>query len=391
MDSCELSIVMPCLNEEKTLPSCIAKAKSFLEQHHVHGEIIIADNGSTDRSRIIAEEAGARVLSAEERGYGSAIRAGMAAAQGTYIIIGDADDSYDFSALLLFLEKLREGYDVVIGNRFQGQKIAGAMPFLHRYLGNPVLSFIGNLFFPSPVHDFHCGLRALRKDIVARLDLRTTGMEFASEMIVKAIMQRLRMCEVPVTLYPDGRTRPPHLRTWRDGWRHLRFLLLYSPRWLFFYPGIAFMLMGGAGVAVLLPGQQFVFDVHTLLYSVVLIIVGLNVLSFGLFAKVFAMQEGLLPRTKLFRNVYGRFTLEMGVLFGLLLFGMGIGLTAVALYLWSQNNFGNLDPQKMLRFVIPAVALLFTGIHVLFSSFLLSIIHIPHRDSSDVRHTGAPQ
>src|SRR6266487_2781972 len=281
--SIEFSIVMPCLKEAETLATCIQKAKRSLEENNVEGEIIIADNGSTDGSQEIAEQHGARVIDVQARGYGSALMGGIAAARGKYIIMGDADDSYDFSTLEPFVEKLRAGYDLVMGNRFKGGVKAGAMPALHRYLGNPVLTAIGRVFFHSPCGDFHCGLRGFAKDAVLRLDLRTTGMEFASEMIVKATLHKLQITEVPTTLSPDGRSRPPHLRSWRDGWRHLRFLLLYSPRWLFFYPGALLMAAGIALCGWLLPGPRHVssvtLDVHTLLYAAAAIVIGFQAVN----------------------------------------------------------------------------------------------------------------
>ena len=382
MESCELSIVMPCLNEEKTLPQCIAKAKSFLEKHNVHGEIVIADNGSTDHSREVAQEAGARVVDVQERGYGSAILGGMAAAKGKYIIVGDADDSYDFSSLSLFLEKLREGYDMVIGNRFQGGVMPGAMPFLHRYLGNPLLSWIGNLFFRSPIHDFHCGLRAVRADAVPTLDLHATGMEFATEMVVKAIAHRLQMTEVPVVLYPDGREKRSHLRTWRDGWRHLRLLLLYSPNWIFLYPGIFFIITGGGVGLWLLPGQRYILDVHTLLYAAALVILGVNALSCGLIAKVFAIDAGLLPPTPLLKKVYGRYSLEIGVLVGFVLLCVGIGISAYAFWFWDRRQFSDLNPQQVMRMTIPAVTLILIGFQIIFSSLFLIVLRMQR-----VRHS----
>lgn len=376
MDECELSIVMPCLNEEKTLPRCIAKAQSFLATHHVNGEILVADNGSTDRSRAIAEELGARVVAVPEKGYGSAILGGMAAARGRFIVIGDSDDSYDFSSLMPFLEKLRAGSDMVIGNRFQGGILPGAMPWLHRYIGNPVLSFIGNLFFRSPVHDFHCGLRAIRTDKISLLDLRATGMEFATEMIVKALAHGLRVTEAPTVLHPDGREKRSHLRTWRDGWRHLRLLLLYSPNWLFLYPGILFIVIGTAVALWLLPGQQYILDVHTLLYASALVILGVNAVSCALIAKVFAVDAGFLPPTKLLRAIYGRYSLEIGVVLGALLFLAGIGISAYAFWIWDQRKFSDLDPRFIMRLTIPAVTLMIIGCQVMFSSFFLSVLRI---------------
>ena len=265
-DAVELSVVMPCLNERATVGICVKKALEAMERHGIRGEVIVADNGSTDGSREIASALGARVVPIETRGYGSALRGGIAAARGRFVLMGDADDSYDFGQLGAFVGKLREGYDLVMGNRFQGGILPGAMPPLHRYLGNPVLTGIGRLFFKSPVGDFHCGLRAFRKDAIEGLGLRTLGMEFASEMVVKATAFGLRVTEIPTTLSPDGRDRAPHLRTWRDGWRHLRFLLLYSPRWLFLYPGLALFVLGSVVSALLLPGPRMIgrvgFDVR---------------------------------------------------------------------------------------------------------------------------------
>lgn len=384
MNSLELSIVMPCLNEARTLERCLAKARAFLKDNNVQGEIIVADNGSTDASRQIAQDGGARIIDVPARGYGSALLGGIAAAEGQYVIMGDADDSYDFSMLMPFLEKLREGYDLVMGNRFRGGIRPGAMPFLHRYLGNPMLSLVGNLFFRSPVRDYHCGLRGFRTEAIRRLNLRTTGMEFASEIVVSAILHKLRVTEVPTILYPDGRGRPPHLRTWRDGWRHLRFLLLLSPRWLFLYPGVLATVLGTAFGILLLSGQLLVFDVHTLLYCGVMVILGINAISFALFAEFFAVQSGLLPQTMLLRKISRLASLEGGILAGGIILTIGIGLSAYAVYLWSKHGFSNLDPQQMLRLVIPAVTLIFVGFHTVLSSFLLSILQIPRRSSSDI-------
>jgi glycosyltransferase involved in cell wall biosynthesis len=297
--SLELSIVMPCLNEAETLEICIRKAQRSLEELGIEGEIIIADNGSTDGSQEIARMLGARVVQVESKGYGNAVMGGVNAAGGRYVIMGDADDSYDFANLGPFVEKLRQDNDLVMGNRFKGGIKAGAMPALHRYLGNPVLTAIGRLFFQSPCGDFHCGLRAFRVDSIKRLDLKTTGMEFASEMVVKATINKMRIAEVPTTLSPDGRSRPPHLRSWRDGWRHLRFLLLYSPRWLFLFPGAILMLTGLLVGAWLLPGPRAIgkitFDVHTLLYAALAVIIGFQAVSFAVCTKVFAISVGLMP------------------------------------------------------------------------------------------------
>ena len=294
---------MPCLNESETLETCIKKAKAYLNAHNIYGEVVIADNGSNDGSQEIAKEAGARVVNIPEKGYGSALRGGIAAAEGQYIIMGDADNSYNFTNLSPFVEKLRQGYDLVMGNRFKGGIKPGAMPPLHKYLGNPILTWIGKLFFSSSCSDFHCGLRGFRKDAIERLNLRTTGMEFASEMVVKASLYKLRIAEVPTTLSPDGRSRPPHLRSWRDGWRHLRFLLLYSPRWLFLYPGLLLMLIGLISTFLFISGTR----IHTLLYSATAIIIGFQTVIFALFTKAFAVSEGLIPEDKRLRKLFRYF------------------------------------------------------------------------------------
>ncbi len=379
----ELSIVMPCLNEAETLAGCIEKAQECLRELNVTGEIVIADNGSTDGSQEIARALGARVIDVKARGYGNALMGGIGAARGRYVIMGDADDSYDFSSLGPFLDRLRAGYDLVMGNRFQGGIALGAMPPLHRYLGNPVLTFVGRLFFNSPVGDFHCGLRGFSKAAVARLDLRTTGMEFASEMVVKATLQRLRIAEVPTTLSRDGRNRPPHLRSWRDGWRHLRFLLLYSPRWLFLYPGALLMIAGVLVALLLLPRPRVIagvaFDVHTLLYAAMAVIIGFQAIVFALFTKVFAISEGLLPEDARLDKLMNYVTLEVGVAVGLLLVILGLAGSIYAVAFWDQRSFGQLDPSRTLRFVIPSVTSLMLGCQVLLSSFFLSILGLRRR------------
>jgi glycosyltransferase involved in cell wall biosynthesis len=374
----ELSILMPCLNEAETLATCIRKAQKSLHELNVTGEVIISDNGSTDGSPEIAIGLGARVIHVADKGYGSALLGGIDAARGKYIIMGDADDSYDFTNLGPFLEKLRAGYDLVMGNRFKGGIQPEAMPRLHRYLGNPVLTGIGRLFFPSPCGDFHCGLRGFSKAAIQGLDLRTTGMEFASETVVKASLHKLRITEVPTTLSVDGRSRAPHLRSWRDGWRHLRFLLLYSPRWLFLYPGLLLMLVGALAGGWLLVGPRVVdgvtLDVHTLLYAAMAIVVGYQTVIFAVFTKVFAITEGLLPEdprlTLLFRHV----KLETGLIAGSLLFTGGMAMSVYALSSWSATSFGPLSPSVTLRLVIPAAILITLGLQTILSSFFLSIL-----------------
>ena len=375
---CEFSIVMPCLNESETLEICIRKAQRSLRDLNVTGEVLIADNGSKDGSQSIAVRMGARLVNIETRGYGAALRGGIAAAQGKFIIMGDADDSYDFSNLSLFVEKLREGYDLVMGNRFKGGIKPKAMPPLHRYFGNPVLTTLGRLFFHSPSGDFHCGLRGFTKDAVMRMSLRTTGMEFASEMVVKATLMKMRIAEVPTTLFPDGRSRPPHLRSWRDGWRHLRFLLLYSPRWLFLYPGILLMFLGLIAGLWLLEGPQIIgnitLNVHTLLYAALAVIIGFQAIIFSVFTKIFAMTEGFLPEDPRLRGMFHYITLEVGLLVGSLFVLAGLAGSFCALNLWRLRSFGPLDSSETLRLVIPAFTALTLGCQTILSSFFLSVL-----------------
>jgi len=374
----ELSILMPCLNEAETLATCIKKAQKALEDLNVDGEVVVADNGSTDGSPEIAASLGARVIHVAEKGYGSALLGGIKAARGKYIIMGDADDSYDFSNLGPFLDKLRAGYELVMGNRFKGGIAPNAMPPLHRYLGNPVLTGIGRVFFKSPCGDFHCGLRGFSKAAIQRLDLRTRGMEFASETVVKASLHGLRITEVPTTLSVDGRNRPPHLRRWRDGWRHLRFLLLYSPRWLFLYPGLLLMFVGAMVSGWLLVGPRVVdgitFDIHTFLYAAMAIVIGYQTVIFAVFTKVFAITERLLPEDPRLKTLFRYIKLETGILAGALLLTTGIGLSIYALSFWSSTSFGPLDPSRTLRLVIPAATLIALGLQTVLSSFFLSIL-----------------
>lgn len=379
----ELTILMPCLNEHETLAACLAKARGFLERHQVQGEILVADNGSTDGSQELAASLGARVVPVAEKGYGAALAGGIAAARGRYVIMADADDSYDFGESGRLLEALRGGCDLVMGNRFAGGIRPGAMPFLHRYLGNPVLSWLGRTFFSGQVRDFHCGLRGFHRDRLLALDLRTRGMEFASEMVVKASLNGYRIGEVPVTLHPDGRSRPPHLRTWRDGWRHLRFMLLYAPRWLFLYPGLLLILAGGLLGAWLLPGPRQVggvrLDVHTLLYAAIAVEIGYQSVLFGVFSKVFAVTEGLLPPPRHFFGWFKRIQLETGLIFGLLLILTGLAGSVHAVGTWSQSQFGDLRPSETLRWVIPSALCLALGCQTILASFFLSILGLKRR------------
>lgn len=379
----ELSIIMPCLNEVETVGTCIQKARQYLHSHDISGEIIVADNGSTDGSQAVAGRMGARVVSVEAKGYGNALMGGIAAARGKYVIMGDADDSYDFANLDPFVQKLRKGYDLVMGNRFKGGIQSGAMPWLHRYLGNPVLSGVGRILFKSPCGDFHCGLRGFRKKAIMQLNLRTTGMEFASEMVVKATLHKLRIAEVPTMLFPDGRSRAPHLRSWRDGWRHLRFLLIYSPRWLFLYPGIALMILGLAITLWLLPGPRQVgdtiFDIHTLLYAAIMIIVGFQAVSFAVFTKVFAITEGLLPQDPRLNRMFQVVTLEVGLLVGGVAMLSGLIGSIYAFAQWGVRSFGPLEPVQTFRIVIPASLSLALGFQIILSSFFLSVLGLGRR------------
>jgi len=382
----ELTILMPCLNEAETLGTCVRKARDYLARSGIAGEVLVADNGSTDGSQAIAESLGARVVAVPERGYGAALIAGIAAARGRFVIMGDSDDSYDFTALDPFVAKLREGYQLVMGNRFKGGIMPGAMPPLHRYLGNPVLSTIGRLFFGSPVGDFHCGLRGFDRDAMRRLELRAPGMEFASEMVVKATVQGLRMAEVPTTLSPDGRSRPPHLRSWRDGWRHLRFLLVFCPRWLFLYPGAGLFLAGLLAMALLLPGPVsaagLTFDVHTLLYASGAMIMGFQAVQFWVFARIYGAQEGVVPEEGRLSALLARFGLEPALVVAGLLVLAGLGLGVAAVVIWGAEHFGPLSGMGAMRVAIASVTAMVLGLQLAFGAFfvaLLGMMRVPRR------------
>lgn len=383
----ELSIVIPCLNEAETVATCVRKACAFLRASGVAGEVIVADNGSTDGSQSLAREAGARVVPVDQKGYGAALLGGFADARGEFIIMGDADDSYDFASLDAFVAQLRAGNDLVMGNRFAGGVLRGAMPPLHRYLGNPVLSAIGRLFFRSPIRDFHCGLRGLRRAILPALDLQSTGMEFASEMVVKATLLGLQITEVPTVLSPAGRTRAPHLRTWRDGWRHLRFMLLYSPRWLFLYPGALLIVAGMALLIWLMPGAKRVggltLDVHTLLYAALAVLLGFQAILFAIFTRVFASSAGLLPPSVRLATWTRRLSLEVLLAGGLLLALAGMGGSVYAVAVWEQVAFGRMDPRVTFRLIIPSVLALALGVQIILASFFLSVLKLPHRGHGD--------
>jgi glycosyltransferase involved in cell wall biosynthesis len=380
VNGCELTILMPCLNERETLERCIVKARDFLSRSRIDGEVLIADNGSTDGSQTIAAENGARVVQVAEKGYGSALLGGIRAARGRFVIMGDSDDSYDFSALDGFVAKLRDGYALVMGNRFRGGILPGAMPRLHRYLGNPVLTAVGRLFFKSPCGDFHCGLRGFDREAMLRLDLQTPGMEFASEMVVKATISKLKITEVPTTLSPDGRSRPPHLRSWRDGWRHLRFLLLFSPRWLFLYPGLAMFVLGLLTMAWLLPQPRTLgsvtLDIHTLLYASLAVTVGFQSMMFWIFVKVYGMREGIVPFDPSFHRLKGEITLERGLIAGALLLLFGLATGAYALSSWNLAGYGLLRPSETMRVVIPSATAVLLAFQIAYGSFFISVLDI---------------
>lgn len=376
----ELTILMPCLNETNTLGICINKAKHFLEENNIDGEILIADNGSTDGSQKIARDLGAIVVDVPVKGYGSALIAGCDAANGKYVIMGDSDDSYDFLNLMPFVEKLREGYDLVMGNRFKGGIEKGAMPLLHKYLGNPVLSFIGRLLYRSDIGDFHCGLRGYNKESIQKLDLHTTGMEYASEMVVKATLHKLKICEVPTTLKKDGRDRPPHLRSWSDGWRHLTFLLMHAPNWLFLYPGIAFVAIGLITSCIIeiepLIINNIRFDINTLLYSSMAIILGVQLLLFFVLTLHYAVKSKFIPIDDNKYTKFMNYTMNAGIFFGIFLFIIGLITSIIATIIWKNTGFGNLDPTAIFRITIPAVTTIVCGALLIFGSFFLGILQI---------------
>ncbi|MCE5242104.1 MAG: glycosyltransferase family 2 protein [Syntrophobacteraceae bacterium] len=374
----ELSIVMPCLNEAETVERCIAMARRFLDESKISGEVVVADNGSTDGSPELATAAGARVVHVGAKGYGNALKGGILAARGKYVIMGDADCSYDFLHLGPFVEKLREGFDLVMGNRFRGGIAPGAMPPLHKYLGNPVLTGIGRLLFQSGCGDFHCGLRGFSKEAFLRMDLQTTGMEFASEIVVKASLHRMRITEVPTTLDVDGRNRPPHLRSWRDGWRHLRFLLLFSPNWLFMAPGVFLFVLGAVFGSILtwtpLRVGGVMFDANTLLLCSMSLLMGYQLMIFGLFAKAFAVQQKIVPGEERLQKFLRMANLETGLVAGLAVFVAGAALIAAAVLNWRHHGFGSLSCSDSLRITIPGVTLIILGLQTMFSSFFLSIL-----------------
>jgi Glycosyl transferase family 2 len=381
----ELTILMPCLDEAETITICVNKARDFLQRSRIDGEVLVADNGSTDGSADLALAAGARVVQIAHKGYGNALIAGIDAARGRFVIMADADDSYDFSRLDAFVEKLRDGSMMVIGNRFRGDIEPGAMPVLHRYFGNPLLSFVGRLFFGSGIGDFHCGLRGVERAAALRLRLQAPGMEFASEMIVKATLAGWRIAEVPTVLSPTGRTRAPHLRSWRDGWRHLRFLLMMSPRWLMLYPGAALIVAGVAAQLALLRGPLLVagvgLDIHTMLYAAGAVILGMQLVLFSLLARAVGVLKNLLPMSPPLARFLRVFTLERGIVLGLSLALAGFGLAVYSVLTWAHVRLGALDPAAMMRVTIPSVTLMIAGAEVIFSSFLLEFIDVRSSES----------
>jgi glycosyltransferase involved in cell wall biosynthesis len=391
--SIELTILMPCLNEAGTVGACVARARDFLHRAKVRGEVLVADNGSTDGSQALARAAGARVQDVPVRGYGAALLAGIDAAQGRFVIMGDSDESYDFSALEPFLERLRAGADLVMGNRFRGGIAPGAMPLLHRYLGNPVLSFIGRVFFRIPVGDFHCGLRGFSRERIRSLGLVTTGMEFASEMVAKAALARLRIEEVPTTLSPDGRERPPHLRTWRDGWRHLLFMLLFCPRWLFLAPGMLLLAMGVLGFALLQTQGVVVASVrlgiHSMLYMAAATVLGLQMIQLAFLAKWIGVRSGIVPQPRWLSVAQPVLRVESGLVLGLLLFGLGVAWSLQLVVDWGGAGYGPLDPTAIMRSAIPAVTLMITGVQAAAAALFAGALEFSFRSfNRRVAHGG---
>jgi hypothetical protein len=383
----ELTILMPCLNEAETVATCVRKARSFLTRTGIEGEVLVADNGSTDGSPQLARDAGARVVEISKKGYGNALIGGIDAAAGRYVIMADADDSYDFSQLDAFVDGLRAGNTMVIGHRFRGGIQPGAMPLLHRYLGNPVLSFAGRLFFSSDIGDFHCGLRGVDRAAALKLGLRAPGMEFASEMIVKATLAGWRIAEVPTVLSPDGRSRAPHLRSWRDGWRHLRFLLMMSPRWLMLYPGACLIGVGVAAEIAILHGPVIIggvgFDIHTMLYAAGASILGVQLVLFSLLARTVGVLKALLPMSRPLERFLRVFTVERGISLGLLLGLAGLALAIYSVNSWAHTRLAALDPATMMRVAIPSVTLMLAGAEIVFASFLLGFIDVRATSAGD--------
>jgi glycosyltransferase involved in cell wall biosynthesis len=384
----ELTILMPCLNEAETVAICVSKALGFLKRTSIEGEVVVADNGSSDDSVDLALTAGARVVSIADKGYGNALIGGICAAQGRFVIMADADGSYDFSDLDSFVESLRANNMMVVGNRFLGGIRPGAMPLLHRYIGNPLLSFAGRLFFSSRVGDFHCGLRGVNRQAAMRLRLRSPGMEFASEMIVKATLAGWRIAEVPIVLSPTGRSRPPHLRSWQDGWRHLRFLLIMSPRWLMLYPGAILIGIGVVAQIAIARGPIIIagvgFDIHTMLYAGSAVILGIQLILFSLLARTVGVLKKVLPMSPMLARFLKAFTLERGILLGMCLGVCGFGLAAYSVFSWAQLRLAALNPAIVMRLAIPSITLILAGAEIIFSSFLLRLIDLHAPDEGDI-------
>jgi glycosyltransferase involved in cell wall biosynthesis len=377
----ELSIVMPCLNEAETLEICIQKCQKFIKENNLSAEIIIADNGSTDGSQEIAERNGARVVPVAIRGYGAALIGGIQSAKGKYVAMGDADDSYDFASLMPFIEKLRGGVELCMGNRFLGGIEPGAMPPLHKYLGNPVLSFLGRIFYNLPIGDFHCGLRAFNRESILKLNLNTTGMEFASEMVVKAGLNHLKMAEAPTTLKKDGRSRPPHLRSWRDGWRHLKFLLTFAPKWLYVFPGFLLFVLGAMGLLALLPGDAQLgsirLGVHTILFSSAFVIMSAQILSFAYLARLFGVRENFWKETPFLKGMREWFTVETGSIIGGIMVALSLILAVTAVMIWGKTGYGQLNESQMMRLAIPSILLGCLGLQSIFTSFFAGLLTQP--------------
>ena len=377
----EVSVIIPCLNESETLEIVINKAKKCLEENHILGEVLVADNGSTDGSQEIARRCGARVVDVPVRGYGAALIGGTNAALGKYCIMGDADDSYDFSDLMPYILKLREGYDLVMGNRFRGGIEKGAMPFLHRYLGTPVISFLGRLFYHNKIGDFNCGMRGYNRERIQELKLRATGMEYASEMIIQAALHNYKIAEVPTTLSVDGRSRKPYLNTWSDGWRHLKVLLLHTPDWLFFYPGCLLAALGLILMVMLIGGpvqiRHISLDINTMLFAGAFLIIGVNAILFSVYTKIYAAKTFYIPMNKSIEKI-SRFSADQGIGIGFLLFVIGIIIAIIACVIWGSTSFGDLNPEKVMHITIPAVTLCSIGAELIFGGFFIGILNIKH-------------
>lgn len=386
----ELTILMPCLNEAETLAACIAKAQGFLGRSCIDDEVLIADNGSTDGSQAIAESLGARVVAVPRRGYGAALGTGIEAAQGRFVIMGDSDDSYDFSRLDGFVARLRAGADLVMGNRFAGGIAPGAMPLLHRYLGNPVLSTIGRVLYRTPVRDFHCGLRGFSRAAILSLKLDTPGMEFASEMVIRSTLAGLRIEEVPTTLQPDGRSRPPHLKSWRDGWRHLKLLLTFAPFSLFLYPGALLMGLGLAAFAALMTGPVTAFgarfDTASLILASALVLTGFQLVWFHALARLFAVRFELLPTSPRFERLRGYLSVDVACRFGAAFVLMGVAVALAAVTAWARAGFGDLDPGTIARPAALAVVLATLGVQSVTNGFLWGLLNqrVPQRDAAPI-------